>query len=594
MDFRRIFDILAYQQSRYPNKKALASKKGIQWEYYATDAVIAMADQVSAGLLDLGLNRGDTIAVITPSGSPEWCFLDMGALQVGVILVPIHVSATPEDICYILTESAARYCFVADRELYQIVREVQSLTPKLQNIYTIGTLPDLPSFQHILKAPTAKHYEIFQGLRASIHEDDLATIIYTSGTQGEPKGVMLSHKNIVSNVKAVLAVVPVNCDKRVFSFLPISHVFERTVIYTYLAAGASIYFSESRNELLECMREVRPHYFTTVPRLLEKMYDSLLENAAQRSLAVRKLIYWAIALGEHYRGRRKMSLVYWIKWRLADLLVFRKWRRFIGGRVEGIVVGAAALQPRLSRLFSAAGLETREGYGLTETSPVVSFNRFEPGGVRFGTVGIPLPGVSVKIDAPNEEGRGEILVKGPNVMLGYFNRKEETQQQFTPDGWLRTGDIGLFVHKHFLQITDRKKDIFKTSSGKYIAPQQIENSLKSSEYIEQCMIIGSGRSFVTALIIPCFPALKRWCQDNDVHWTAPQYMVLNLKVVQFLEGEVARLNKKFKSFQQIRKFHLLHKEWSENTGELTLTLKTKRAAILQKYKKEIAQLYGER
>lgn len=296
-------------------------------------------------------------------------------------------------------------------------------------------------------------------------------------------------------------------------------------------------------------------------------------------------------MGEKYPGRRKMSPAYWLKLRLANVLAFRRWRRLTGGRLEGIVVGSAALQPRLSRLFSAAGVEVREGYGLTETAPVVSFNRFEPGGVRFGTVGLPLPGVAVKIEDPDESGQGEILVKGPNVMLGYFKREEETREQFTADGWFRTGDIGRMEHKRFLQITDRKKNIFKTSSGKYVAPQLLENLLKSSEFIEQCMIVGSNRPFVAALIVPSFPSLHRWCIENNVHWTAPQYMVLNLKVTQLLEQEIEQLNQSLLSHQKIRKFHLLHEEWSETSGELTLTLKTRRRVILEKYQKEIDLMY---
>ncbi len=589
MDFRRIFDIIPYQQARYPQKAALVHKKGLSWLRYSTDEVLSMIDQTSAGLLDLGLNPGDKAAIMTPAGSPEWCFLDFAMMQIGVVVIPIHASAKPEHIQLILNETQVQYCFVANRELHQKVSKAFAI--HLKNIYTLEDLPDLPSFQEVLKAPNAKHYEIFQTLKASIHEDDLATIIYTSGSLGEPKGVMLSHKNIVSNVKALLTLSPVNCDKRTLSFLPMSHVFERTIVYTYLASGASIYFTEGQTDLMEKLREIRPHYFATVPRLLEKMYDLLLEKAAKKNWLTRNLFYWSIKLGERYPGRRRMSPAYWIQLRLADMLIFRRWRRLIGKRVEGIFVGGAALQIRLSRLFSAAGVEVREGYGLTETSPVVSFNRFEPGGVRFGTVGIALPGVKVKIEAPDEEGRGEILVKGPNVMLGYYAREKESKAQFTEGGWLRTGDVGRIVHKRFLQITDRKKNIFKTSAGKYVAPQALENLLKSSEFIEQCMVIGSDKPFVAALIVPSFPALKRWCMENGVHWTAPQYMILNLKVTQLLEREIEAFNQSLAPHQKIRKFHLFYKEWSEESGELTLTLKTKRKAVLEKYQKAIGEMY---
>jgi long-chain acyl-CoA synthetase len=591
MDFRRLFDILPYQQAKYPQDIALAHKQELDWVCYSTSRFAAMIDQVSAGLLDLGLNRGDKAAIMTPNGCPEWCFLDLGMMQIGVVVVPIHASASPQDIQLILNETEVKYCFAADRELFEAIRRIKPFPPKLLEVFTIAPLPDIRSFQQILTAPTPKHYETFQSLRASIHEDDLATIIYTSGTQGEPKGVMLSHKNIVSNVKALLTLAPVNCDKRVLSFLPLSHIFERTILYTYLAAGASVYFAGARTNLLEKMHEVRPHYCAAVPRLLEKMYDLLVEKANERSWLVRRLIFWSIQLGERYPGRRKMSPAYWLQLSLADVLVFRRWRRLTGGRLEGIVVGSAALQPRLSRLFSAAGVEVREGYGLTETAPVVSFNRFEPGGVRFGTVGLPLPGVAVKIEDPDENGQGEILVKGPNVMLGYYKREQETLEQFTADGWFRTGDVGRMEHKRFLQITDRKKNIFKTSSGKYVAPQLLENLLKSSGFIEQCMIVGNNRSFVAALLVPSFPSLQRWCDENNVHWTAPQYMVLNLKVIQLLEQEIEQLNRSLPPHQKIRKFHLLFEEWSEATGELTLTLKTKRRVLMEKYQKEIDLMY---
>ena len=505
-------------------------------------------------------------------------------LQIGVVVVPIHAAISKKDLEFILNDAEVKYCIVSNRELYERVTAARENAIGLKGIYTLEKLPDVPGWDNLVKVPNEKHLEAFQGFKAAIHEDDLATIIYTSGTTGQPKGVMLSHKNIVSNIKSTIALTPVNCDKRILSFLPLSHIFERMVTYTYMAVGSSLYYCNLDEMILENIREVRPHYFTSVPRLLEKLHDGILQEAARQSSFRRKLIYWAIKLGKRYKGRKGMSLPYWFKSLFADLIIYRRWRKALGGRIEGIAVGAAALLPELGRLFSAAGIEIREGYGLTETSPVISFNRFEPGGVRFGTVGIPIPGVEVKIDEPNDEGEGEILAKGPNVMLGYYKNEEETKAVIDEDGWFRTGDIGKFVHKRFLQITDRKKDIFKTSSGKFIAPQVIENHLKSSQLIEQAMVVGFKRPFPTALIVPRFSMLKVWCQENNVHWTAPQYMVINPKVVQRFQEEIDRLNEDLQNYQRIRKFYLLHEEWSMEKGELTSTMQSKSSFILKNNK----------
>jgi long-chain acyl-CoA synthetase len=593
MDFRRLFDIFPYQQARYPQKVALASKESLKWQSYSTDECIAQIESVSAGFLDLGLKRGDKVAIMTHQGTPRWNFLDMGMLQIGVIVVPIHATISQKNLEFILNNSEAKYCVVSNRELYEKVAAVKEDVKTLKGVYTLEKLPDVPGWDSLVKVPTEKHMEAFQGLKAAIHEDDLATIIYTSGTTGVPKGVMLSHKNIVSNIKSTIALTPVNCDKRTFSFLPLSHIFERMVTYTYMAAGASLYYGNVKENILETIQEVRPHYFTSVPRLLEKLHDGILEEAANQSGYKRRIIHWVIRLGKKYKGRKGMSLGYWFKSIFADFLVYRRWRKALGGKIEGIGVGAAALLPELGRLFSAAGIEIREGYGLTETSPVISFNRFEPGGVRFGTVGIPIPGVEVKIDEPNKNEEGEILVKGPNVMLGYFKNEDSTKEVIDGEGWFRTGDIGKIVHKRFLQITDRKKDIFKTSSGKFIAPQFLENLLKTSPYIEQSMIVGFKRPFPTALIVPNFIMLKVWCQENNVHWTAPQYMVINPKVIQLFKEEIERLNETLENYQRLRNFNLLHEIWSEESGELTSTLKLKRAVIAERFAKEIDQMYTE-
>lgn len=593
MDFRRLFDILPYQQARFPNKVALACKNGIAWESYATAECIGEVNRVSAGLMNLGLKRGDTVAILAGQGSPRWAFLDFGMQQIGVIPVPIHASCSTRELLFILNDAAVQYCIVADRELMDKVRALQPEARSLKGLFTLASLPDAPGWEELIAEPTPKHQEALQGLRAAIHEDDLATIIYTSGTTGEPKGVMLSHKNIVSNIKATITLLPVDYTKRTVSFLPLSHIFERMVTFTYMAVGASIYYANRQDDIAGFMKEVKPHYFTAVPRFLEKAYDGILESAARRPAPLRRILRWAISVGELYKARGRFKPLYWIQLQLARLLVFRLWRRQLGGRVEGIIVGAAALQDRLARLFTAAGIPVREGYGMTETSPVIAVNRFSPGGTRFGTVGIPIPGLELKIDIPEGEEEGEILVKGPNVMMGYYKREEETAAVFTEDGWLRTGDVGKLVHKRFLQITGRRKDIFKTSGGKYIAPQEIETAFKTSPYIEECLILGFQRPFVAALILPNFTLLQRWCEENGIHWTAPQFMVHNHKVEQFMAEEAARINQGLPGYKWVRNFCLLHKPWTAESGELTPTLKARRDVITGKFAKEVDALYEQ-
>ncbi|HEB62092.1 MAG TPA: long-chain fatty acid--CoA ligase, partial [Bacteroidetes bacterium] len=461
----------------------------------------------------------------------------------------------------------------------------------LEKIFSIEKIDQVAHWTSLQAKPTEAKTAEIEKIKSSIREDDLVSIIYTSGTTGHPKGVMLSHKNIVSNIKSIIPLIPINHEKKALSFLPISHIFERMINYTYMATGASVHYAEKTDKIVENLNEIKAHYFATVPKLLEQMYDSILDTAAQKGVLQKRIISWAINLAMNYQEYKKRSVFEWIQHRVADILVYRKWRNLLGGNVEGIIVGAAALRPELGRLFSAAGIHTREGYGLTETSPVLSVNRFEPGGFRFGTVGIAVPGVEIKIENQNEEGEGEIVVRGPNIMMGYYLLPEETKKVLDQDAWFNTGDIGKIVHKHFLQITDRKKDIFKTSSGKYIAPQVLENKLRTSHYILQSMIIGFNRPFVTALIVPNFAALKIWCKTNGVHWTAPQFMVINPKVMELMTKIIEEINQDLTHHKKIKNFHLLHEEWSVETQEFTPTQKIKRAYLLKKFEKEIKAMY---
>ncbi len=590
-DFRRLFDIFHYQQIKYPRKAALTCYAEEKKTTYSTEECIRLINEVSAGLLNLGLKKGDKAAILSNGGHPIWNFLDFGMQQLGIIVIPLHATSSGEHLSHILRETEAKACFVNTSELLDNLAKVRSELTHLKHVFAFQKNNNVPSFYELLAHPTEAQSAHFHTMKAAIHEDDLATIIYTSGTTGKPKGVMLSHKNIVSNIKATISLVPINYSKITFSFLPLSHIFERMVTYAYIAVGAELHYAQNIETLSEDLQRIRPHYFTSVPRMLERMYDKFSGKGEERSKIKRQLSDWAISIGERYNGKRSGNLWYWFQLRLADILVYRKWRKAIGGRVEGVVVGAAVLREKLARLFSAAGVDIREGYGMTETAPVISMNHFEPGMFQFGTVGIAVPGTEIKIHNPDNRGEGEIWVKGFNVMLGYFKKEEETAQILTSDGWLKTGDIGRLVNKHFLQITDRKKDIFKTTTGKYVAPASIENQLKDSPFINQCIVVGFKKPFVSALIVPNFDALKQWCKENNVHWTAPQFMVINLKVEQKFRAEIEKLNEYLEPHQRVKEFLLLHEEWTIETGDLTATMKLRRDKVQKKYEGEIEKMY---
>lgn len=582
----RLFDIPALQAKRYPQKIALSNFEQGKWVHFSTADFCENINKASAFLLEKGLKKGDTIAIVGKIGSPYWNMLDFGAQQIGVIVVPILSGISWYQFEYILAEAEIKYIFYTteeDKELYHSILE-DKYPSFVLNLYFFNKINKLN--QAILAA--------IESCKNAIQANELATIIYTSGTTGEPKGVMLSHQNIVSNIKAIIPLIPEIQEKRVLSFLPLSHIFERTTTFTYLTLGASIYYTNGIDNLEICLKSVKPQYLSAVPRLIEKMYDKVIEKREQSNFVLKKVINWALNEGDDFEGEHQESVLNYIKRNLADIIVYRSWRKALGGKVEGIIVGAASLQPRLSKLFSAANIPIREGYGCTETSPVIAFNRFNPGGFMYGTVGIPIPGVEVKIDSEEAiNGEGEILVKGPNVMLGYFKKPEANKEVFTEDGWYRTGDIGHFVNRWFLKITDRKRDIFKTSNGRFISPQLIENQIKTSAYIDQCMVWGLGKPHVVALIVPNFHLLKEWCEVKKIHWTAPQYMILNPKVQKFYTKLIEDMNEYLSVSERVVKFQLLHQEWSIETQELTPTLKMRRRVIFEKYERQINDLYNQ-
>jgi long-chain acyl-CoA synthetase len=587
MEFERLFDVFYYQQERYPLQVALAEKVNKQWVTYSTADVIQKINEISRGLYKYGIRPGDKIAIIAPS-RPAWNFLDIGMMQIGAINVPVYPNISLNDYLYIFKEADVRLAFVADKALYNKISSIRDQLPGLENIYTINEVPGAPNWKQFLEVGNEELDKAIERIKAGINKDDLATIIYTSGTTGNPKGVMLSHWNIASNAMSAASVLPVYTYMRVLSSLPICHVFERTVCYLFMYIGASVYYAERVESIGENLKEVKPHFFSTVPRLMEKMYERIVAKGNELTGVKKKLFDWALGLAQRYDPDRKMSLGYSIQLALARKLVFKKWQEAVGGEVTGIVSGAAALPPYLARIFNAAGIVVKEGYGQTESSPVIAVNRFEKGWSRIGTVGPPIPGVEIKIAED-----GEICIKGPNVMLGYYKHPELTAEAIDKEGWLHTGDVGMLVDNRFLKITDRKKELFKTSGGKYVAPQVIENSFKESSLIEHIMVVGENKKSVSAIIVPAIPSLQAWCEENGLSFSSNEEMLSHPMVVKKYSQVRDEYNKGLSEVEQVKKFTLLLSDWSIESGELTPTLKLKRKVIMEKYEHIIAELYKE-
>jgi len=587
IDFTRVFDILDFQTKKYPQARAAATLRNGNWESVSIHDIQAAADRVSAWLIGQGINKGDRIAVVPKMGSPEWLMIDFGCQQVGAVAVPLHPTSSSSEMGFILNETEAMGCFTADVALLEKVSELKGHVPTLKFIFHVDHAAD-GYFPSLAESDAITNDTQLELRKADVTGDDLLSIMYTSGTTGLPKGAMLTHGNVVNSTKSILTIFPLEPGQRVLSFLPFSHIFERASCYGFLAFGVSIHFSKVLEGLSQDFLSVRPHFFTCVPRTLEKMYDYLEEQRESKNILKRSVIAWAMRIGAQTRS----GWGYRVKLTVARVMVLRRWRRALGGKVRYIGVGAAALRPEIARLFSAAGILPLAGYGMTEASPFISTNRYLPGLHRLDTVGIPVPGVEVRIDSPDEGGEGEILVRGPNIMKGYFKRPELTAEVLTPDGWLRTGDIGKMVAKPFLAITARKKDIFKTSSGKYIAPQAVQNQLSNSPFISQSLVIGFNQPYVIAVLVPHFQLLKNWCEEQNIHWTAPTYMVHNIKVIRKYQDEVDRLNEELQGHERIKKFILSDGEWTVEGKELTTSFKPMRPNLLEKYKTQIEKLYA--
>ncbi|WP_299899517.1 long-chain fatty acid--CoA ligase [uncultured Aquimarina sp.] len=585
----RLFDFPHYQLEKYNLDKALITKYNGEWVATSTKEYVEKANQISRGLLRLGVKPNDKVAIISSNNRTEWNIVDIGVLQIGAQDVPIYPTISQEDYEYVLNHSESMYCFVSDDEVLQKVNNIKVNVPSLKGVYSFTDLDGCDSWNKVLElGKDDSNQEEVEKIMASVKEDDLATLIYTSGTTGRPKGVMLSHKNVVSNALHSSTRFPiVDGETKALSFLPVCHIYERMLMYLYQYRGVGIYFAESLETISDNLKEVKPDVMTAVPRLLEKVYDKIIAKGTDLTGIKKKLFFWAVELGLKYEPYEANGWWYEKKLGIARKLIFSKWQEALGGNLKVIASGSAALQSRLARVFNAAGISVMEGYGLTETSPVVSVNDVRDRGFKIGTVGKMIPETEVKIAED-----GEILVKGPQVMMGYY-KDEEKSKEVLQNGYFHTGDIGEIDGEGFLRITDRKKEMFKTSGGKYVAPQVIENAMKQSRFIEQIMVIGDGEKMPAAFVQPNFEFVKDWATRKGISIGAThEEIVSNQTVIDRFQEEVDEHNEKFGKWERIKKFELTADEWSIDAGHLTPTMKLKRRVIKAKYQDLYAKIYG--
>jgi len=587
----RLFDVIAYQLEKYPKEDMLAGKVDGKWIKYSTKAVAETTLQFASGLLQLGISRGDgstegkdKIAIVSRN-RPEWVLTDLACQQTGAVLTPIYPTISQHELVFVLKDAGARILFISDQEILDKVNAVRDQLPALKEVFSYDPLPGVRHWTEILSLAKEEDYPKIEEIKKNTDPEELVTIIYTSGTTGTPKGVMLSHRNVVSNVVACIPYLPVHTSARALSFLPLNHIFERMVTYVYLTAGVPIYYAESMDTIADNLREVKPTIFTTVPRLLEKVYEKIMSKGLELKGIKRALFFWALELGKQYEINKPLGGWYRFQLSIANALVFKKWREALGGNIQAVVTGAAACQMRLLKIFTAGRIPILEGYGLTETSPVISVNRVDEKDRMFGTVGPIISGIEVKLAED-----GEILCKGPNISMGYYKRPDLTADAIK-DGWFHTGDIGVIVNDKFLKITDRKKELFKTSGGKFVAPQPIENKFKESPYIEQIMVVGEDHKFTSALIVPSFPNLRNWCDKKGISYNGNDGLVKLPEVKDLFQQAVDKYNQFFSHVEQLKKFELMPQEWTVDGGELTPTLKLKRKVILEKYRNVIEGMY---
>ena len=591
VNITRLFDFPYYQLEKFNSiPDALVTKQNGVWNKTSTEEYIAQSNTISRALIKMGIQKNDKIAIISSNNRTEWHIMDIGVLQTGAQTVPIYPTIGEEDYEYILNHSGSILCFVSDIEVYNKVKNIQANVPALKEVYSFNEIEGCENWTSLLTlGADTSNQDVVEDRKNNVTTQDLATIIYTSGTTGKPKGVMLSHQNIVSNVLNNVPRIPFEPGKNTaLSFLPICHIFERMILYLYQYYGVSVYFGESIEKISDNIKEVRPNVITAVPRLLEKVYDKIYAKGAELTGIKKALFFWAINLGLRYEPYGANGFWYELQLKIARKLIFSKWKEGLGGNLDLMASGSAALQPRLTRVFAAAEIPVMEGYGLTETSPVISVNDMRNKGFKIGTVGKLINGVEVKIAED-----GEILCKGPNVMIGYYKDEEKTKEALA-NGYFHTGDIGNIDAEGFLKITDRKKEMFKTSGGKYIAPQLIENTMKQSRFIEQIMVIGDGEKMPAAFIQPSFEFIKEWEKLHGIEvGKTNQEIISNPKVIARIQEEVDHLNAKFGNWEKIKRFELTPDVWSIDGGQLTPTLKLRRKIVLEMYKPLYEKIYGQ-
>ncbi len=590
MTIKRTFDLLEQYQTKYNELEvALAYKNKGNWIHFSVEDYVKYAEYFALGLIQMGFKKGDKIASISQN-LPHWNIIDMGMAMAGVIHIPIYPTISTEQYEYILKHSDAKMIVVSDLALFRKVRPIFEKTDSVESLYTMNDIEDANNWVEIITLGRENQEQFSKNLeetKASINEDDTCTIIYTSGTTGDPKGVMLSHKNIMSNALACAKVLPLNYGDRALSFLPLSHIYERMMNYNYQSKGISIYYAENLGSIVNNLQEIKPHGFNSVPRVLEKFYDKIMSKGSNLSPVSKAIFFWAVKLGKKYNVADKNSWWYLFRLKIARALVFKKWQEVFGGELKIIVSGGSSLQTKLAQLFWAAGAYVIEGYGMSETSPVIAVNHYRGENCRIGTVGPVLEGTEMKISS-----EGEILARGPHVMKGYYKDAENTAKVIDKDGWMHTGDIGEIIDNKFLRITDRKKEIFKTSAGKYVAPQGIENKFKSSSLIDQIMVVGENEKFASALISPNFNNLHNWASKHKIRFRDNQELIQIPEITQRIQKEVNEVNKTLGEHEKIKRFRLVCEEWTPNTGELSPTLKLKRNYIYKKYDKILKEIYG--
>ena len=588
MEIKRVFDILDLYKTKYKKTDILAGKVNKQWVKYSSDDFVNYSNYVSYALLHIGITGADKVAIIS-NNSPEWNFCDFGCQQANIVTVPVFPTISNSDLEYIINHAEVKAIFISDKNIYAKLVQVEKNIPTVKHVISFNEIEGIMSFSEFLELGKKHQNEVMlDAIKSKIKPEDLLTLLYTSGTTGVPKGVMVSHYNLVTNVIATQNLAPFDSWWKALSFLPLNHVYERMVNALYLYKGVSIYYAEGLETIGDNLKEIQPQVFVSVPRLIERVYEKITATGEKLTGIKRKIFDWSIRLALAYEGEGRNNWWYESQRKLADKLVYSKWREAVGGKLVCIASGGAALNPKLERIFLCAGIVCLQGYGLTETCVVVSVNSFGDDNIRIGTVGQVINNTQVKI----AEEDGEILVKGPSVMMGYYKNEAATKETIDEDGWLHTGDVGTFVENRFLKITDRKKEIFKTSAGKYIAPLMIENKIKECRYVEQSMVVGENQKFASALIVPSFANFKEYCKDNKINWTTNEEMCKHGDLKKIINDHIKTINRTLAPFEQLKRCEILSKEWSVEGGELTPKLSLKRKIIKEKNADAIAKIFA--